>query len=148
MPFIKFSILSLFFLVGSILYAQKIKLNHKIVKVDHEKTFTYRNELNGSTFTNLNGEDLFYVSFHPRTDLSPAYTKLIFLKEKKIMTNHTLVLTRKNLIKSLLQNNVYHNGVLDQEALALFILKFHEDIPSLQKIVIENHTLIQNQEMP
>lgn len=130
--------------MSSTLHAQKIKLKNKIVNVNQEKILTYRNELNGSTFTNLIGEDLFYVSFYPRTDLSPAYTKIIFLIEKNVMTNHTLVLTRKNLIKSLLQNNVYKNGALDQEAVALFILKFHEDIPSLQKIVIENNTLIQN----
>ena len=117
--------------------AQDIKIKKNVVSIDTEDYLTFMGDLNGTTFSDLKGNDLFFLSYHTNTETTPAYTKVIFLKEKKIMTNMNLVLTRKALIKTLIENKALVDGKLNEDGIDIFILKFHEQIPVIQKIVIE-----------
>ncbi len=53
------------------------------------------------------------------------------------MTNHTSFITSKTIIRSLLVNKALENGTLNEGGVDSFILKYHEEIPTIQKIVIE-----------
>ncbi|GEM_PF-2264912 len=132
-----FLTLLIIFVCANSSYTQDIKIKKNVVYSDNLDYLTYRSDLNGTTFSDLEGNELFFLSYHPKTETTAAYNKVIFLKEKKIMTNMNLVLTRKALIKTLIENKALINGKLNEDGIDIFILKFHEQIPIFQKIVIE-----------
>ena len=132
-----FLTLLIIFACANFTSAQGIKIKKNVVYIDALDYLTYGGDLNGTTFSDLDGNDLFFISYHTKTETNPAYTKVIFLKEKKIMTNMNIVLTRKALIKTLIENRALVDGKLNEDGIDIFILKFHEQIPVIQKIVME-----------
>lgn len=132
-----FLIIGLIILSFGISSAQKIKFKKKKVYVDGEILLEYTSDFSGTSFKNLDGKELFFVSSRLETDVTPAHIKVVFPDFKKIMTNHTSFITSKTIIRSLLANKALENGTLNEGGVDSFILKYHEEIPTTQKVVIE-----------
>jgi len=91
--------------------------------------------MNGAiTFSNLQGRELFFLQHYVKTPTNPAYARIIFLQEKVVVNNRTLFLSRKSLVKLLLEHKVLQGSSLDKEAIDLFKLKFNEVIPISQPV--------------
>ncbi len=73
-----FLIIGLFFLSFGISSAQKIKFKKKKVYVDGEILLEYTSDFSGTSFKNLDGKELFFVSSRLETDVTPAHIKVVF----------------------------------------------------------------------
>jgi len=121
----------------SIVSGQNIKVKKDKVWIDGIHTLNYHGSLNGTTFKTVEGKELFFLSHHTETQTLPAYTKLIFLTQSKMVTNTQVVFTRKILIKTLLDEGILVNGNVVEEKIDNFILKYNEPLPTKNVIVVE-----------
>ena len=124
------SFLTAFIFTGTVMAQNpKIKIKNGIALVDENPCLKVSSTINGTTFSDLQGNELIFLSYISKTESNPAYTKIIFLQEKKMVTNHSAFLSRKILINELINNKVLVNCGMNPEALDIFIMKFHEEIP-------------------
>lgn len=116
----------------------QVKIKNDTVRLDGEIFMTLKSDLIGTTFTDLKGNDLIFLSVNPETEWHPAYTKIIFLKEKIMLTNQSLFISRKSILNMLIRDKVLVDTIIQKDALDIFILKFNEVIPIYTKIVVDS----------
>ena len=127
------------FLSTNLLIAQKpkVKIKNGYALVDDNACLKFSSNINGTTFSDLEGNELIFLSYKTKTESNPAYTKIIFLKEKKMVTNHSAFLSRKTLIMELISNKVLVDCKMNPDALDIFIMKYHEEIPVYTNVNIK-----------
>jgi hypothetical protein len=133
---ILFTLAALFISISSFSQKQQVQVSKDTVLVNGENFLTIKKDLTGVTFADLEGNNLIFLADYLESDSHPAFTKIIFLKEKKMVTNQSVFISRKSLITMLLTEGVLVNGDIDSDALDIFILKYHEEIPTYSKMFI------------
>jgi hypothetical protein len=129
---------TLFISVFAFSQKPQVRVKKNSVLVEGKNYMTLRSDLTGTTFTDLEGNDLIYLAYNLESDSYPAYTKIIFLKELKMVTNQTLFISRKSLINMLITDSVLVDGKIKSDALNIFILKYNEEIPAYTKVIINS----------
>lgn len=115
----------------------EIKIKSNKVYVNNKACLSVRSDINGTTFSDLSGKELIYLVYYSETTTNPSYTKIVFLQEKRIITNLNSFISRKILIKELIHNDVLVNCGINPEGIETFALKFHDEIPTFTKITME-----------
>ena len=134
----KYTLLTLLSISLHLFSFSQVKIKKDTVRLDGEIFMTLRSDLIGTTFADLKGNDLIFLSVHQQTQWHPAYTKIIFLKEKIMLTNQSLFISRKSILNMLIRDKVLVDTKIQKDALDIFILKFNEVIPIYTKIVVDS----------
>ncbi len=115
-----------------------VKIKKDIALVNGKVCLKIQSSWTNCTMIDKEGNDILYFQSYLETNTHPAYSKIIFLQEKKTITNYSAFFTRKNLIKRLIMNKILVDCRLNPENMDLFALKYHEEIPTTINININN----------
>lgn len=85
-----------------------------------------------------NGEEIVYMQYYDKTDVQPAYTKIVFVQQGKVITNQSSTFTRKGLVRQLYDGKVISGCTIDETKIDGFVAKFHDNIPTVPQVRVIN----------
>ncbi len=124
----------LFFSLDNGLKSQEIEFEKGKVLIDGKECLRFEgSNPNSLEFTTLNGDYTIYLKYI-RTEIDhvrDVYNKIIFAEQKKSLTSHTFIFTRKTLLNKLIQDKVLVDCRIDTNMLDKFIMKHDENVENL-----------------
>lgn len=114
-------------LLNSIANAQDVDLKKGVMYLDGKECLKYDGkEVPGYTFTNLAGEELFFIGF--AKDYSGTYWRLTFLKQKTKLSYRYAFASKKAVLAKMVKDGVLSNCTLNEEKIENFIAKYDEHL--------------------
>ncbi len=108
--------------------AQKIKIKSKIVYVDGKECLKISGDANNVTFSDLDGNEIFFLKFIRNTRYAPLYTKITFFDQDVSLTSSSYIFNKKNLTKKLLADGTLKDCLLVAEKVKRFVQKYDENV--------------------
>ncbi|MBV7267980.1 hypothetical protein [Winogradskyella luteola] len=118
--------MSVFFV--SFVNAQKIKIKKNTVYVDGKECLKISGDSNNVSFSDMSGNELFFLKFIHNSPYVSLYTKVTFFEEDMSFTSSSYVFTKKLLIKKLVSDGTLKDCKLISEKLKRFVQKYDENV--------------------
>ena len=114
---------------------QEVKIKKDDVFVDGEKCLKANSKFGeGTSFTDLAGNELVYFEYVTGVPNYPDYYKIIFVQDEIMITNQSLIISRKGLISMLIENEVLNDCTVDSSKIQMFKFKYHEEVLPIQNV--------------
>ena len=112
----------------SFVSAQKIKIKKNTVYVDGNECLTISGNSNNVSFSDMDGNELFFLKFIHNSRYASLYTKVTFFEEDLSFTSASYVFTKKLLIKKLVSDGTLKDCKLISKKVKRFIQKYDENV--------------------
>jgi len=117
------------FLISQAAFCQDIDFKKGIISVDGKDCLKVNDsDANNVSFSDLEGNELFFLKFIRNSQYGPLYTRVTFLSQKLSMTSKSYVFTKKLLVKKLLADGTLMNCALVPAKVESFVLKYDENV--------------------
>ncbi|GAB5563962.1 MAG: hypothetical protein Wins2KO_10250 [Winogradskyella sp.] len=110
------------------LNAQKIKIKKNTVYVDGQECLKVSGDSNNVSFSDLEGNEIFFLKFIHNSRYASLYTKVTFFKEDLSFTSASYIFSKKLLIKKLLADGTLKDCNLVSEKVKRFVKKYDENV--------------------
>lgn len=117
---------SVFFV--SFVNAQKVKIKKNTVYVDGIECLKISGDSNNVSFSDINGNELFFLKFIHNSRYTSLYTKVTFFEEDMSFTSSSYIFTKKLLIKKLTSDGTLKDCKLISEKVKRFVQKYDENV--------------------